>query len=94
MYFCQKVIAKVDRLFYIPVSKPEMQFRMFWAHSRSVSLASRHTGVPAMFTTWEEDENQRDMRDKRSRCFLNRRPMLTLKVHLVSLKVHLVTLKG
>ena len=37
------------REFYIPVSKPEMQFRMFWAHSRSVSLASRDTGVPAMF---------------------------------------------
>ena len=66
---------------------------MFWAHSRSVSLASRHTGVPAMFNTWEEDENQRDMRDKRSRCFLNRRPMLTLNVPLVSSKVHLVCSK-
>ena len=53
----------------------------------------RHTGVPAMFNTWEEDENQRDMHDKRSRCLLNRRPMLTLKVHLVSSKVYLVNLK-
>ena len=65
------------------------QFRMFWAHSRSVSLASRPTGVPAMFNMWEE----RDMHDKRSHCLLNRRPMLSSKVHLISSKVHLVSSK-
>ena len=35
----------------------------------------------------------RDMHRKGSRCFLNRRPMLALKVYLVSLKVYLVNLK-
>ena len=67
-----------------------MQLRMFSAHSRSVSLAFRQTGVPAMFgSTHDKERTQaKDMRLEGGRCFLNRRPMLALKVYLVTLKQH------
>ena len=57
---------------------------MFYTQSVVRSQSAVHIlywpGSSAMFNTWEE----RDLRNKRSRCFLNRMPMLTLKVYLVS----------